>query len=183
MTDTFTVCCLRTRAADANDRGDTIYIDGAGAARFVFESGHWTAHTSSWVCGGHSDPDGTALQWIANQAVMQPLVFWSLPEFVGQAIALVDQVDISGNNDPTDDLKAIRTAVGRSAIPSVQAYYPRTEFVTGLSPNDERNRELLTTMLGTGDTSLISLHRSVIAEAEFIGRLAINALGRGAELD
>jgi len=177
------VCCLRTRAAEANDRGDTIYIHGAGAARFVFESGHWTAHTSSWVCGGHSDPDGTALQWIANQAVMQPLVFWSLPEFVRQAIALVDQVDISGNNDPTDDLKAIRMAVGRSAIPSVQAHHPNTELATAASPDDERNRMLIREMLGPADTSLISLHRSVIAEAELIGRLAIKALGREAELD
>ena len=183
MTDTFTVCCLRTRAADANDRGDTLYIHAAGAARFVFENGHWTAHTSSWVCGGHSDPDGTALQWIANHAVMQPLVFWSLPEFVQEAIALVDQVDISANRDPTDDLKAIRMAVGRSAIPSVQAHYPRAELATAASLDDERNRMLFIEMLGTGDTSLISLHRSVIAEAEFIGRLAIKALGRGAELD
>lgn len=183
MTDTFTVCCLRTRIADANDRGDTIYIHAAGAARFVFEDRHWAAHTSSWLCGGHSDPDGTALQWIANQAVMQPLVFWSLPEFVQQAIALVDQVDISGPNDPTDDLKAIRMAVGRSAIPSVQAHYPNTELATTASPDDERNRTLIIEMQGSGDTSLISLHRSVIAEAELIGRLAIKALGRGAELD
>ena len=182
MTDTFTVCCLRTRAADANDRGDTIYIHGPGAARFVFENGHWTAHTSSWVCGGHSDPDGTFLQWIANQAVMQPLVFWSLSLFVQQAIALVDQVDISGNCDPTDDLKAIRMAVGRSAIPSVQAHYPRVELATAASPDDERNRPLMIEM-GSGDTSLISLHRSVIAEAELIGRLAIKALGREVELD
>tara|TARA_B100000446_G_C10387933_1_gene282723 strand:+ start:129 stop:680 length:552 start_codon:yes stop_codon:yes gene_type:complete len=183
MTDTFTVCCLRTRIADANDRGDTIYIHAAGAARFVFEDRHWAAHTSSWLCGGHSDPDGTALQWIANQAVMQPLVFWSLPEFVQQAIALVDQVDISGPNDPTDDLKAIRMAVGRSAIPSVQAHYPNTELATTASPDDERNRTLIIEMQGSGDTSLISLHRSVIAEAELIGRLAIKALGREAELD
>ena len=183
MTDTFTVCCLRTRAADANDRGDTIYIHGAGAARFVFENGHWTAHTSSWVCGGHSDPDGTFLQWVANKAVMQPLVFWSLQVFVQQAIALVDQVDISGNCDPSDDLKAIRMAVGRSAIPSVQAHYPNTELATTASPDDERNRTLIIEMQAAGDLSLISLHRSVIAEAELIGRLAIKALGRGAELD
>ena len=114
---------------------------------------------------------------------MQPLVFWSLPEFVRQAIALVDQVDISGNNDPTDDLKAIRMAVGRSAIPSVQAHHPNTELATAASPDDERNRMLIREMLGPADTSLISLHRSVIAEAELIGRLAIKALGREAELD
>ena len=42
---------------------------------------------------------------------------------------------------------------------------------------------LIREMLGPADTSLISLHRSVIAEAELIGRLAIKALGREAELD
>lgn len=183
MTDTFTACCLRTRPADANDRGDTIYVRAVGAARFVFENGTWTAHASSWLCGGHPDPDGTALHWIAHHAAVQPLVFWSLHEAVEQAFALADQVDLMGDADPAEDLKAIRMAFGRSVIPSVDAYYPYARTMRQAAQGDDRNRELVGMMRNAKDLPLVTLHRSVIAEAELIGRLAIRALGRGAELD
>lgn len=183
MTDTFTACCLRTRPADTNDRGDTIYVHAAGAARFVFENGIWTAHASSWLCGGHPDPDGTTLQWIAHQAAVQPLVFWSLYAAVEQAFALADQVDLMGYADPAEDLKTIRMAFGRSVIPSVHAHYPHARSMRDAARGDERNRELVGLMRDAKKMPLITLHRSVIAEAELIGRLAIKALGRGAELD
>ena len=56
MTDTFTVCALRTRPVDASNEDSDLHVFAAGATRFTFENGRWTSASSSWIGGATAIP-------------------------------------------------------------------------------------------------------------------------------
>lgn len=182
MTDTFTVCALRTRPVDASIEDSDLHVFAAGATRFTFENGRWTSSSSSWIGGAGCDPDADALKWIAEQLETQPLVTWSIREFVEQARKLALQADMSGPVDVVDLLAVIRGAVRRSAIPSVEVYLRDADGLEDALGGDMGTAELVVAMHCSAFRDPLALHRAIIAETQLVGRLAIQAIGRGAEL-
>ncbi|MCV0382825.1 MAG: hypothetical protein K5799_05115 [Erythrobacter sp.] len=182
MTDTFTVCALRTRPVDASIEDSDLHVFAAGATRFTFENGRWTSASSSWIGGGGCDPDADALQWIAEQLETQPLVTWSMREFVEQARRLALQADMSCSVDVVDLLKVIRDAVRRSAIPSLEVRLRDADGLEGALDGDMDTAEMVVAMHCDAFSDPLAMHRAIIAETQLIGRLTLQAVGRGAEL-
>ncbi|PZT91721.1 MAG: hypothetical protein DI637_01630 [Citromicrobium sp.] len=183
MTDTFTVCALRTQPADARMEDSDLIVFAAGATRFTFYNGRWASADSSWLCGGHGDPEADALQWIAEALGAQPLVTWSIADFARQVNALAMQADLADPTDVTGRLRVIRDAVRRSVIPSVDVHFRDADGVESAVCDDVDLAEVVALMRGDTNRDPLAMHRAITAETELVGRLAIAALGRGAELD